>query len=194
MWSSLDNLWHFTSSNFRFLKIKLGSSNPFQLQYCKQQAQSGKSGKFSNFEKKLKRFWKVKMLSKTHQKIMGKSANGFIYDHFHLTEILVYKKIKIYCLCIKYVFRAVKSVQILSKIQGKNSEQIATKQGKAKHKALAHNQSCIIIPLEFSQRKLACNVTSFSQRKRWSRKFKGKNIDIINSTINIDIVKTIEKL
>ena len=85
MLSSLSNLWHFTSSGFRFFKIKLGSSNPFKLQYCKQQAQSGKSGKFSSFEKKLKRFWKVKMLFKTHQKIMGKSANSFIYDHFHLT-------------------------------------------------------------------------------------------------------------
>ena len=44
-----------------FLKFELGSSNPFQLQYCKQPAQSGKSGKISKFEKKLKRFWKVKM-------------------------------------------------------------------------------------------------------------------------------------
>ena len=44
-------LWNFTSSDFKFLKIELGSSNPFQLQYCKQPTQSGKSGKISHFEK-----------------------------------------------------------------------------------------------------------------------------------------------
>ena len=54
MLSSLGNVWNFTSSDFKFLKIELCVSNPFQLQYCKQPTQSGKSGKISHFEKNQK--------------------------------------------------------------------------------------------------------------------------------------------